>query len=132
MRVRDKVFVVTGAGSGIGRELTHCLLSRGAHVAGVDLDPISLEALPPCRVVYIRYHGPMPAIAPVMEQGMGRRRRGMRTGGPMARVTVPPDIVDQLEATLKPLGPKVIDVVTPEQVTRAMAEIAKGLLSSER
>ena len=44
MRVLDKVFVVTGAGSGIGRELTLCLLSRGAHVAGVDLDPTSLQA----------------------------------------------------------------------------------------
>jgi NAD(P)-dependent dehydrogenase (short-subunit alcohol dehydrogenase family) len=44
MRVRDKVFVVTGAGSGIGRELSLCLLSRGARVAGVDLDPASLQA----------------------------------------------------------------------------------------
>ena len=43
MRVLDKVFVVTGAGSGIGRELSHCLLSRGAHVAGVDLDPTSVQ-----------------------------------------------------------------------------------------
>jgi len=43
MRVTDKVFVVTGAGSGIGRELTLCLLSRGAHVAGVDLDPTSVQ-----------------------------------------------------------------------------------------
>lgn len=43
MKVRDKVFVVTGAGSGIGRELTLCLLSRGAYVAAVDLNAESLK-----------------------------------------------------------------------------------------
>jgi len=42
MRVQDKVVVVTGAGSGIGRELVLCLLSKGARVAGVDLNPKSL------------------------------------------------------------------------------------------
>jgi NAD(P)-dependent dehydrogenase (short-subunit alcohol dehydrogenase family) len=43
MKVNDKVIVVTGAGSGIGRELVLCLLSKGARVAGVDLAPKSLE-----------------------------------------------------------------------------------------
>lgn len=43
MRVRDKAVVVTGAGNGIGRELVLCLLSRGARVAGVDLNPDTLE-----------------------------------------------------------------------------------------
>lgn len=43
MKVRDKVVVVTGAGSGIGRELVLCLLSRGARVAGVDLNPDTLN-----------------------------------------------------------------------------------------
>jgi short-subunit dehydrogenase len=43
MTVQDKVVVVTGAGSGIGRELTILLLSKGAKVAGVDLNPITLE-----------------------------------------------------------------------------------------
>jgi hypothetical protein len=37
---------------------------------------------------------------------------------------------DQLEATLKPLSPKVFDVETPEQMTRAIAEIEKALLTS--
>lgn len=36
MRVRDKVWVVTGAGSGMGRELARQLVSRGARVAAVD------------------------------------------------------------------------------------------------
>jgi NADP-dependent 3-hydroxy acid dehydrogenase YdfG len=42
MRVHDKVIVVTGAGSGIGRELCLRLLSKGARVAGVDLNERAL------------------------------------------------------------------------------------------
>lgn len=37
MTIADKVFVVTGAGGGIGREITLSLLRRGAVVAAVDL-----------------------------------------------------------------------------------------------
>jgi NAD(P)-dependent dehydrogenase (short-subunit alcohol dehydrogenase family) len=37
MQIADKVFVVTGAGNGIGREVTLELLRRGGRVAGVDL-----------------------------------------------------------------------------------------------
>lgn len=37
MRVQGKVVVITGAGSGIGRELALEALARGASVAGVDL-----------------------------------------------------------------------------------------------
>jgi short-subunit dehydrogenase len=43
VKVRNKVIVVTGAGSGIGRSLVLCLISRGAKVAGVDLNSASLE-----------------------------------------------------------------------------------------
>jgi NAD(P)-dependent dehydrogenase (short-subunit alcohol dehydrogenase family) len=43
MKVKNKVIVVTGAGNGIGRELALCLLSKGARVAGVDLNLKSLE-----------------------------------------------------------------------------------------
>ena len=42
MRVRDKVFVVTGAGSGIGRAVALDLLARGARVAAVDRRPEGL------------------------------------------------------------------------------------------
>lgn len=38
MELKDKVFVVTGAGNGIGREVALRLLSEGARVAGVDLN----------------------------------------------------------------------------------------------
>jgi len=43
LKAQNKVIVVTGAGSGIGRELTLLLLSQGAKVAGVDLNPSALE-----------------------------------------------------------------------------------------
>lgn len=42
MRIQDKVFVVTGGGSGIGREVVLELLERGARVAAVDLRAASL------------------------------------------------------------------------------------------
>ena len=42
MRVATKTIVVTGAGSGIGRELTLQLLRKGAQVAGVDINSESL------------------------------------------------------------------------------------------
>lgn len=43
MKVENKVVVVTGAGSGIGRELVLLLLFKGARVAGVDLNAKSLN-----------------------------------------------------------------------------------------
>lgn len=45
MNVQDKVFLVTGAGGGIGGELAITLLNRGAKVAAVDLREEGLDAL---------------------------------------------------------------------------------------
>jgi NAD(P)-dependent dehydrogenase (short-subunit alcohol dehydrogenase family) len=45
MRVGDKAWVVTGAGSGMGRELVLQMLQRGARVAAVDRDPAGLQDL---------------------------------------------------------------------------------------
>lgn len=45
MKINGKVWVVTGAGSGMGRELALELLRRGARVAAVDLSPGGLEDL---------------------------------------------------------------------------------------
>ena len=42
MKVENKVIIVTGAGSGMGRELTLNLLSKGAKVAAIDLNETSL------------------------------------------------------------------------------------------
>src|SRR5690606_28072560 len=43
MQITDKVFVVTGGGNGIGREVVLGLLERGARVAALDLRAYSLE-----------------------------------------------------------------------------------------
>lgn len=43
MLVRNKVIVLTGAGSGMGRELALLLLKRGARVAAVDLSEDALN-----------------------------------------------------------------------------------------
>jgi short-subunit dehydrogenase len=42
MQIATKTFVVTGAGGGIGRELTLQLLQKGANVAGVDINQTAL------------------------------------------------------------------------------------------
>lgn len=43
MKVQNKVIVITGGGSGIGRELVLNLLSRGASVAAVDINESALQ-----------------------------------------------------------------------------------------
>lgn len=45
MKVRDKRIIVTGAGSGIGKELTIQLLSKGAYVIALDINEINLNKL---------------------------------------------------------------------------------------
>ncbi len=43
MNLTDKTIVVTGAGSGMGRELTLALLKRGANVAALDIHDVTLK-----------------------------------------------------------------------------------------
>lgn len=94
---------------------------------GQDLDPISLESLPACRVFYIRYEGDFRgAMERNPQQNMGMRRRG---GMGMGRGEVPHAPIDQLENTLKPLNPKVFDVQTPDQLVHAFIEIRKAISS---
>lgn len=45
MRISDRVFVVSGAASGIGREVVLEILRRGGRVAAVDLNASALEDL---------------------------------------------------------------------------------------
>jgi hypothetical protein len=85
---------------------------------GEDLRPI--EAVEGAsRVFYIRYYPPRAGVplGPPPDV-FGRRGRGIPSGG------VPgPAIVDSLEATLKPLGPRVFDVTTPQEFRSALAAI---------
>lgn len=41
--LKEKVFIVTGAGSGMGRELTLQMISKGVKVAACDINAVSLE-----------------------------------------------------------------------------------------
>ncbi len=89
-----------------------------AFASGEDLTPISTESLPPCRVFYIRYQ-----TAPERFINLYARRR-IRTP---ARL-IP--LIDQLAGTLKPLNPKLFDVETPEEITKALTEIRKALANN--
>ncbi len=97
--------------------------------SGEDLEKISLEALPSCRVIYIRYHPAPEEMRPMGTRMGGRGGRRSPMNGPMMRPSQEP--FDQLAATLKPLSPKVIDVESPEQMTKALSEIQKALLKSD-
>ncbi len=104
------------------------LTTSVAFESGEDLEPISLEALPSCRVFYIRYRASVPFRGPLDPERVGRGR-GARMGTPMPSNQPPQGIVDQLEATLKPLHPKVFDVETPDQMTKALIAIRDALLT---
>jgi hypothetical protein len=97
--------------------------------SGEDLEPISLEGLTTCHVVYIRYRARQMSLAPFAPQ-MGAPRRA-RMGSSAPGVRPAPETVDQLEATLKPLSPKVFDVSTAEQVSSAIADMRKALLANK-
>ena len=45
MKVKGKNVIVTGAASGVGKELTRQLLEKGANVAGLDINGDNLKAL---------------------------------------------------------------------------------------
>jgi len=81
MKVADKVWVVTGAGSGMGRELVLQMLARGARVAAVDRRADALEQLAGAaaagdrlstHVVDITDNGAVGALPSAVEAAHGR------------------------------------------------------------
>ena len=96
--------------------------------SGEDLSPIALEALPECRAFYIRYSKPVLSnrgFVPRGRPGFGGWEGPRGMGRPMPHLAV-----DQLEATLKPLHPKVFDVTSPEQMAKALREIRAALVAA--
>jgi hypothetical protein len=98
------------------------LTTAVAFESGEDLEPVSLESMPSCPVVYIRYRTAR-LIANPFDQA--RRGRGARLGHNRPFERPGEDVIDQLQATLKPLNPKVFDVESPEQMRHAIAEIQR-------
>ncbi|MDO4996302.1 MAG: SDR family oxidoreductase [Bacilli bacterium] len=45
MEIKDKKIIITGAGNGIGKELTKQLLGKGAYVYGLDINEENLNSL---------------------------------------------------------------------------------------
>lgn len=43
MQIKERVFLVTGAGSGLGAAVSRMLVGEGAKVVGVDIDAMALE-----------------------------------------------------------------------------------------
>jgi hypothetical protein len=129
-RHHDAQFFVTEVRSVLRASEGSCTLvvlaTPVAFESGEDLEPISREALPACNVFYIRYHEPRQQAIGPHDPRMDRRMGRFGNNGPM-RNRLPLEVADQLEGTLKPLSPKVYDVQTPDEVAKALSDIAKSL-----
>ncbi len=57
MKIQNKKFIVTGGGSGIGREIVFGLLHRGAKVIAVDINKDNLDYDAIERVMNVNFYG---------------------------------------------------------------------------
>ena len=90
--------------------------------SGEQPDPLSGEGLPGCRVFYVRYENrPSPALLGMPRMG---GRMGPRPDVMMMRF---PPVIDQIAPLLKPIGAKVFEVRTPDEMRRALGEILKAM-----
>lgn len=77
MNVAGKIFVVTGAGNGMGREVALALPERGAKVAGLDIKGEWLEetkALARGGVRHLRRQAVTSPSKPLMRVSLGLTR----------------------------------------------------------
>jgi hypothetical protein len=86
---------------------------------GQDLRPIGSGRSPAGRVFFARFFLEPARILYPSPEARGRRRSVWAGRGPV----IAGARFDQLAATLKPLGPQVFDIATPEQFRKALAGI---------
>jgi hypothetical protein len=105
------------------------LSSSVAFESGEDLRPIRLETPSTCRVYYFRFHSGPSRPLTFLPDGRGSRRMGMPSRRPENSPDRPfsAEMPDQLASTLKPLSPKVFDVLNPEQFRKALASMLAEL-----
>ncbi len=111
----------------VGKNLAprHVVIVMSPMVAfekGEDLTPISAALPPGCIVYYLRFHAPL-STKTVVRQPQPTFGRPMRGIAPPVRTALAPLQIDQLEATLKPLNPKLFDILSPEQFRAALSEM---------
>jgi hypothetical protein len=94
-----------------------------------ELQEINLKPSPDSRVFYIRLQ-PAAISRPILGSGPGSRRPRGLLGGYPGRPTQPIETdttggqhLDQLEPMLKPLDPRLFDVITAEQFRKALSTI---------
>jgi hypothetical protein len=87
---------------------------------GQDLRPLRITPPPNCRVFYFRFAHWLPAPVRMRSRVRGRREDIEPLPPLQARRANEPD---QLEPTLRPLGPRVFDVDSPESFRKALATV---------
>ena len=115
--------------AGEGRAQALVVLSSAVEFeSGEDLKPIEAARSRDCHVFYIRFPATLPhpehRERPDMAHGGGHHMGGGGSGEWRRPGTERRDLqIDQLEATLKPLVPRVFNIETQEDFRKALAAI---------
>ena len=93
---------------------------------GMDMEPMHTEGVPDSRVYYIRYHPPPVRYYATQQPTMLSRRAPPQMAG-RGGLVLGPNVIDQLEPTLKTLKHRLFDVQTPEEMRKAIADLMAEL-----